>query len=103
MQKDLRKLLGVGTLGAMMAFAAPAVADMYNDWDTNDEVGIDLTEWEEGFDGIYDSWDADDDGALSEDEFNTGAYDAYDQNDDGLLDENEFSTYEEEDQGFWDI
>lgn len=105
MQKNLRKILGVGTLGALMAFAAPVVADVFDDWDTDNEAGISDDEWDAGFgeNGIFDTWDADADGTLTEDEFNTGVYDAYDENDDDILDDQEFAEYEEEEQGFWDI
>lgn len=86
--------------------AAPVNADMFSDWDTDDEVGISENEFGEGFDtgGVYDTWDADNDDMLTEDEFETGLYDTYDVNDDDVLDEEEFANYQEdEEQGFWDI
>lgn len=106
MKMDWLKPLGIGAFALSLFAAAPASAEMFDDWDTDDEVGISEDEWGTGFgeSGVYDTWDADD-GLLSEDEFNSGVFGSYDANDDGTIDETEFGVYEDDvgDKGFWDV
>lgn len=88
--------------------AAPAVAqENYTDWDSDGSEALEMEEFNTGFgdSGIFDDWDLDDDGALSEDEFGEGVYNGYDVNDDGVLDEPEFGDYGDDlgDEGFWDV
>ncbi|MBO6633777.1 MAG: hypothetical protein JJ937_04380, partial [Parvibaculum sp.] len=74
------------TLGAAMAacFTAALVTQPasagFSKWDSNDDVGIDNEEFDTGFRDrrIYETWDADNDGTMSEREFNEGVYGTYD-------------------------
>jgi hypothetical protein len=45
-EKNLRNIMGVGTLGALMAFAAPGIANVFDEWDSGDELGITEDEWD---------------------------------------------------------
>ena len=85
--------------------SAAAAAD-FESWDENRDGQIEATEFNNDLRdrGVFTNWDADEDGVLSEDEFNEGVYGYYDEDDDGLFSENEYDRWsEEEDEGFWDI
>lgn len=52
----------------------------------------------------YNTWDANADASLDNDEFNAGIFKAYDRDGDGVLDLDEYNHYQEEkDKGFWDF
>lgn len=52
----------------------------------------------------YNTWDANADAGVDNDEFNMGVFQSYDTNGDGMLDLEEYNRYqEEEDKGFWDF
>jgi hypothetical protein len=52
----------------------------------------------------YNTWDANADANIDNDEFNTGIFNAYDRDGDGVLDLDEYNRYQEEkDKGFWDF
>ncbi|MDY8110808.1 hypothetical protein U0C82_16835 [Fulvimarina sp. 2208YS6-2-32] len=90
-------------IGSGAAFAQEA----YSDWDTDGTAGINQEEFNTGFGegGVYDSWDANSDGSLTEDEFNAGVYDGYDADDSGALEEPEFGDVGDDmgDGGFFDV
>lgn len=71
----------VGAVALSLAlFATPALAvdyGVWDSWDTVDPLGIDYNEYESGLDevGVFDEWDADNDGFLAEKEFNDGVGD----------------------------
>lgn len=92
-----------GVLAGALFAVNPAFAQTFQEWDTDTNQELSQDEWTQGFGetGIFDDWDANDDGMLEEDEFHEGVYSAYDQNDDDILDEDEFADYEED--NFWDL
>lgn len=102
---DLHKLAVTSVL-ALGLGASPALADCHGDWDTNQDAMVDQTEFGTAYadNGWFGEADMDDDGYLSEDEFNTGLYGSYDADDDSLFSEEEqqvgFSMTE--DYGAWD-
>lgn len=125
---DWKKILAAGA--AVLALgAAPAAAQDDNDnlgdeagayddandaewgadwdeWDANDDDQIGENEWNDGFGdtGVFNTWDSDSDGMLSDDEYMNGTFDYYDQDDNGYLDESEYGSYwEDNDDGFWDF
>ncbi|WP_167767137.1 hypothetical protein [Jannaschia formosa] len=53
----------------------------------------------------FNQYDEDEDGLLSEDEYNTGVYDSYDADDSGVIEEPEFGDVGDDigDGGFWDV
>ncbi|MEQ9196260.1 MAG: hypothetical protein RIE84_05870 [Parvibaculum sp.] len=77
--------------------AQPAAAG-FSEWDSNDDVGIDNDEFGTGFHdrGIYETWDADNDGTMSEREFNEGVYGTYDRDNNGVIDENEYDMLDDD-------
>jgi hypothetical protein len=88
-----------------LAFSGPALAQTYEDWDTDEQEGITQQEWTERFGGIgaYDNWDTDNDGVVSQQEFNEGVFRAYDEDGDGVIYDEEFGSYaEHQEQGFWE-
>lgn len=105
---NLKKLGGVSVIIAAL-LAGPAVAqDMgYDDWDADGDGALSEDEFMTGFGevGAYDSWDEDGDGSLTEDEFNAGIFDSYDDDDSGVIEEPEFGDANDDmgDEGFWDI
>lgn len=109
MKRDWLKLIGGVALAATMAGGTVAYAadNDFADWDANSSDGIELNEWDDGFDdeGLYADWDNDGDGALTEDEYGEGVFGLYDDNDDGVWDENEYNAWNDDagDKGFWDI
>lgn len=93
-QKMPFRLLLAGTVAAFALVAAPAAADLFDEWDADTSGDLTSEEFSTGFydTGVYDEWDADDDGLLSNDELgDSSLYDeTWDANEDGLLDQNEF-------------
>lgn len=123
------RLLLAGTVAAFTLAAAPAAADMFEDWDADASGGLTSEEFNSGLaeEGVFDDWDANEDGLLDDDEigelgladddwdlddddyldeneFGTGYYDAYDTNDDDLLDPDEWELFEDDagDDGWFD-
>ncbi|MEO3433870.1 hypothetical protein [Inquilinus sp. CAU 1745] len=101
------KTTAAGFALALMA-ATPAMAqEAYDDWDADANGTLEMEEFNTGFydNGVFDSWDMDDDGLLSEDEFGEGVYNGYDVDDSGVLEEPEFGDYGDDlgDEGFWDV
>jgi hypothetical protein len=98
MKRKYFRSLGAAALAVPLLAAAPAMADMFGDWDGNDDGVLDGGEFDIGFgeNGAYDAWDADDDGSLSEDEFNAGVFGGYDADDDDGLEASEFGDLEDD-------
>jgi hypothetical protein len=102
MNRTIAILVSAGLLAGTALAVSPAFADEWqNRLETED--GITEDEWQEGFGeaGVFDEWDEDGDGRLSEDEFAGGAFRSYDENQDEMLDEDEFARAEEDD--MWGI
>ena len=72
---------------AMTLLAAPVHAQLFEDWDADDDGFLSPTEFEPGLEttGWFADWDANDDDLLAEDEFETGLFVLFDDNDDGAL------------------
>lgn len=107
MNKHLTKAFGAGVVASVLALGTVvAQEDGLFDWDDNGD-GVDAEEWNDGFgaEGVFDDWDADADGTLTEDEFNTGVFSSYDEDDDDYLDDNELSAFEDDtgEDGVWDF
>jgi hypothetical protein len=108
MKSKYLESLGAAALAFPLFAAAPAMAqEAFGDWDGNGNGVIDSNEFATGFgdNGVYDGWDANSDGSLSEDEFNDGVFGAYDRNDNDTLEEPEFGDYGDDagDGGLWDV
>lgn len=88
---DARTLFVVLVAGAVSLLGVACEADYDEE---AEEVG-----WED--EEVFDDWDADDDDALSEEEFsdNVDWFESYDENDDGVLTEAEYQTGFAEDFG----
>lgn len=66
-------------------------AGNYSNWDTNGDRLLDETEFDEfGIDSGFDTWDADADGYINDDEFYDGKFEYYDENGDGYWDDDEW-------------
>ncbi|MBN1240647.1 MAG: hypothetical protein JXB36_19245 [Gammaproteobacteria bacterium] len=105
MSRKLR-MIGMGCAVALLSAGGVVAQDAWEEWDADGD-GIGVDEWNEGFGerGVFDDWDADRDGLLSEDEFNEGVFDSYDQNDNETIEESELGDVGDDmgDGGFWDV
>lgn len=74
---DIKKLTATSAI-ALSLLAAPAMAQGAMDWDSDADGALSQDEFNTGFGeaGAYGAWDGDADGMLSEDEFNAGFGDA---------------------------
>ena len=72
-----------------------AVEDEWDEWDTNNDNLWDRDEFVVVVNdaGLYEGWDADNNGIYEENEVYTGVFETYDENGDGMLDENEFNAW----------
>lgn len=79
-------------------------SDYYDQWDDNQDGGIDEDEWKDGVstyyseynydeDGEFDNWDTNADEAIDDSEFAEGTYDLWDENDDGYVDSDEYESW----------
>ena len=71
----------------------------WNDWDLDDDTYLSEEEYNSAFAneawydaGFYNTWDADGDGSLSQDEWEAGLFGEWDANDDTFLAEDEYDT-----------
>lgn len=105
----MKKYSMMTALALVLGLAAAPVmaAEDWDAWDANDDGILDNDEFNTGFGeaGVYDSWDGDGDGALSEDEFNAGVFGGYDKDDSGAIEEPEFGDVGDDmgDGGFFDV
>ena len=103
---DLTKYLGAGALAALL-LATPALADWHEEWDSDGDGALSEEEFNTGLDGVgtYDEWDADDDGMLSEEEFDAGVFGGYDDDDSGVIEEPELDDAGDDmgDGGLFDV
>jgi hypothetical protein len=102
---DLKKALGATAIVLTLTAGSASAQMMTEGWDTNgDGIGQDEFNTGYGESGVYDRWDADASGDISEDEFSQGIFNSYDENEDGTWDENETGMFEDDagEQGFWD-
>lgn len=72
-----------------------AVEDEWNEWDANDDNQWDENEFETVANeaGLYEGWDADNNGMYEENEVYEGVFNSYDENGDNMLGEDEFNTW----------
>jgi len=69
----------------------------YDSWDANQNSGIDDQEFEQAFttSPYYDDWNQDDNREVSQEEFSQGFFNVIDKNDDGLLSNEEWQQGKE--------
>lgn len=103
---DFTKILGAGALAALL-LVTPALADFQEEWDSDGDGALSEEEFNTGFSegGAYDAWDADDDGMLTEDEFNFGVFGGYDDDESGVIEEPELGDAGDDigDGGLFDV
>ncbi len=111
---DFMRLFGAGALAALL-LATPALAqddaedgmDEVGAWDGDGDGALSEEEFNTGFSegGAYDEWDADEDGMLSEDEFNAGVFGGYDDDESGVIEEPELGDAGDDmgDGGLFDV
>nr|WP_111299619.1 hypothetical protein [Paracoccus saliphilus] len=108
---ELKKIAGMGAVIAALA-AGPAMAQVFDDWDTNADRAWDQNEFNQGWGSsfgeegsAFSRWDEDQDGALTEDEYNAGVFNTYDRDGSGMIEEPEFGDVGDDmgDGGFWDV
>ncbi|HET7315573.1 hypothetical protein [Salinisphaera sp.] len=81
----------------------------YTSMDANQDGKVDQSEFTNYYDnsGLFDTWDADGDGYIDNDEFGDGLYGYYDDNGDGYIDDAEWQNGvmvdDRGDNGFWDM
>lgn len=112
MLKDIRAMAVIGSVLAALG-AAPAVAQAnLGDWDADGNGSVSEKEFNDGWKNIrgdkgsvFEAWDEDGDGVLSEDEYNAGVFNSYDADDSGAIEEPEFGDVGDDmgDGGFWDV
>lgn len=83
-------LTAAGT-AALLAFATPVLAEEDGDWDSDKDGRYSEAEFGDGMkkSGRFAEWDANGDGNLDEDEFNSGNFARYDGDQSGDIDETE--------------
>lgn len=71
----------------------------YDTWDADNDGILSQEEFNEGIaeTGVYSDWDTDATAGLNEEEFYGGAYNVVDQDDDGVLAEQEYGEYQDDD------
>lgn len=95
----------LGLLFAGGALASPGFGDL----DINDDDRISAVEFNDYYldGGVFDTWDADRDGFLDDDEFSSGLFDIFDDDDDEYIDDMEWEAGllmdDAGDDGFWDL
>ena len=82
---------------ALVLMGTPALAQ-WDQWDANADGVLAEDEFNTAFGeaGVYGEWDEDDDGALTQDEFGGGVFGLYDEDEDGAWSEEEFGAFEED-------
>ena len=104
---ELKKLAGIGAVLAALTATPVMAQEDIGAWDTDGDGALNQEEFEAGFGevGAYDTLDEDGDGALTEDEYNTGVFNSYDADDSGAIEEPEFGDVGDDmgDCGFWDV
>lgn len=90
----MRKTIFAAIVAAAGLAAAPASADIFDDWDTDNDGLISEGEYTDalGPDDDFIDWDDDGDGMLSDNELNDGIYDRYDMNQDGYITRDEYDA-----------
>lgn len=87
----MKRLITALAMSSVLA-AAPAFAALFDDWDTDDDGFLSEAEFEPGIQsaGWFDEWDENNDERLSEEEFETGLFGLFDDDDDGVLSTSEW-------------
>lgn len=92
-----------------VAFAANGNSDIYGSMDANGDSNVSKDEFYAYYDdaSVFDTWDANGDDSISDDEFVDGLWGYYDDDDDGAISdaewENGIMVDDAGDNGFWDI
>ncbi|WP_421684133.1 hypothetical protein HKW98_06880 [Stutzerimonas urumqiensis] len=79
------------------AFAAPAMADDFDAWDTDKSGGLSYQEWDAGFDeeSLVKKWDDNGDSFISDKEFGENIYRSYDADKSSYWEENEYGVFKD--------
>ena len=105
----MRKVTSLTAIALALGLAAaPAMAqEDLSTWDTDEDGILSEEEFGTGFgeNEAFDTWDADGDGLLSEDEFKSGVFGSYDEGDSGAIEERKLGDIGDDvgDGGFWDV
>lgn len=86
------KTLKMSLFTMLLLGSSVAFSQVYDDFDTNMDGGIDQTEFNESYSETYDQWDTNRDGTIDDREFYDTTYDRVDTNSDEYLDANEWNT-----------
>lgn len=101
------RLVGASALALLLATPVLAQEEGAEAWDTDGDGALSEEEFNTGFGeaGVYGSWDADGDGALTEEEFNAGAFGGYDDDESGVIEEPELGDVGDDigDGGLFDV
>lgn len=95
MKSDWQTVLGGIALTSAMAVAVPLHAQELDAWDTDQSGTLDFNEWNTGW-MENSSWDQDGDGLISDQEYGQGIFDTYDANDDQFWDDSERQLFEDD-------
>ncbi|MEE2952332.1 MAG: hypothetical protein VYD57_13950 [Pseudomonadota bacterium] len=103
----IKKIVASSAVAMSLIGGAAFAQEAYSDWNTDGTAGINQEEFNSGVGntGLYDKWDADSDGTLSETEFQDGLYGYYDADDNGTIEEPEFGDLGDDmgDGGLFDV
>jgi hypothetical protein len=103
---DLKKLT-VTSIAAALLSAAPVLAQDMGEWDADGDGVVNQEEFNTAWSdvGTYSEWDADGAGSLTEDEFNAGIDGGYDADNSGGIEAPEFGDVGDDigDGGLFDI
>lgn len=106
---DLKKFAGLSAVVAALT-AGPAVAQGLTGWDVNDDGALDQNEFSASWDSAFEdagtpfsALDADNDGMITESEYNSGIFSFYDRDRDGAMNEEEFDQFSRDREGgYWE-
>lgn len=106
---DLKKLAGLSAVVTALA-AGPAVAQGLTGWDLDKDGVLNQDEftqtWASTFEESgtpFSALDANNDGMITESEYNAGVFNYYDRDRDGMMDEQEFEHFSRDREGgYWE-
>lgn len=109
MPVNFKKITGLGALFAALV-AAPAFAQGLTGWDLDKDGALNQDEFNQTWAATFretgtpfSALDTDNDGMITENEYNAGMFVYYDRNRDGTMDEQEFENFSRDRQGgYWE-
>ena len=92
--KNTKNVIALLLAGSVLGLGSAAAQNTaYGDFDANSDGGVDAAEFNDGFgSGLFDTFNADGNDVVDQNEFSGGVYNLFDANSDGALSEDEYNT-----------